>query len=133
MVQETNCYTFVCNRCSHCALLDHTTYFFFWLIILIVKIQLFLSRVNKFMNLVINIKQQVTLYLLLAVYAFALVRPILPVVTDVVAHTFFKMQHMATVHVSYSTTQGLTRLVCSPGRSMGRFCFLFINSITILL
>lgn len=35
----------------------------------------------------------------MSVYAFALVRPILPVVKDVVAHTFFKMQHMATVHV----------------------------------
>lgn len=51
------------------------------------------------MSPVINIKHKITLYLLLAVYAFALVRPILPVVTDVVAHTFFKMQHIATVHV----------------------------------
>ena len=31
-------------------------------------------------------------------YSFALLKPIFPIVNDIVAHTFYKMQHMATVH-----------------------------------
>lgn len=37
-------------------------------------------------------------YILLGIYAFALIRPIIPVVKDVIAHVFFEIDHMATVH-----------------------------------
>lgn len=36
--------------------------------------------------------------MMLFVYAFGLVKPVLPLVKDVLAHTFFKSSHMATVH-----------------------------------
>ncbi|MGQ0830000.1 MAG: hypothetical protein ACT4ON_16555 [Bacteroidota bacterium] len=35
---------------------------------------------------------------LLCVYCFALLKPVMPLIDDVVAHTFYKMQHIATVH-----------------------------------
>lgn len=44
-----------------------------------------------------HIKQAI-ICALVCVYSFALLKPVMPVVNDVVAHTFFKMQHMATVH-----------------------------------
>lgn len=37
-------------------------------------------------------------YALLYVYSFGLLKPIVPVVNDVIAHTFYKLEHMATVH-----------------------------------
>lgn len=55
------------------------------------------------MTIALNIKQKIIIYLFLSVYAFALIRPISPVVNDFVAHTFFKMQHMATVHYENGT------------------------------
>jgi len=38
------------------------------------------------------------LNLILFCYVFALCKPITPAVNDVIAHTFFKMQHLSTVH-----------------------------------
>lgn len=38
------------------------------------------------------------IYTLLFFYVLVQLRPLLPVLQDVVAHTFFKMQHMATIH-----------------------------------
>ena len=45
-----------------------------------------------------SIWQQIVIYTLIGIYAFALLKPILPVLNDVIAHTFFKMEHLATVH-----------------------------------
>ncbi len=36
--------------------------------------------------------------MMLCVYAFGLIKPVLPLVKDILAHTFFKTSHMATVH-----------------------------------
>lgn len=36
--------------------------------------------------------------LMLCIYVFGLIKPITPIVNDVLAHTFFKTQHVATVH-----------------------------------
>jgi len=44
-----------------------------------------------------NIKR-IFIYLLLAMYVFGLVKPVLPLAKDFVAHTFFKLDHLATVH-----------------------------------
>lgn len=38
------------------------------------------------------------IYMLLYVYSFGLLKPIVPLVNDIVAHTLYKMQHLATVH-----------------------------------
>ena len=37
-------------------------------------------------------------YTFLCIYSFALLKPVMPIVNDVIAHTFYKMQHLATVH-----------------------------------
>jgi hypothetical protein len=37
-------------------------------------------------------------YLLVFVYSFALIKPILPIVSDFMAHTFYKLEHTASVH-----------------------------------
>lgn len=37
-------------------------------------------------------------YLMLIVYTFGLIKPIMPIIDDVLAHTFFKNEHIATVH-----------------------------------
>lgn len=37
-------------------------------------------------------------YAFICMYSFALLKPVFPVVNDIIAHTFYKMQHMATVH-----------------------------------
>ncbi len=50
------------------------------------------------MNILITIKQKITIYALICIYAFALVKPIVPIVNDTIAHIFFKMDHLATVH-----------------------------------
>ena len=42
--------------------------------------------------------KKVIVYTFLCIYSFALLKPIMPVVDDVIAHTFYKMQHLATVH-----------------------------------
>lgn len=39
-----------------------------------------------------------TAYYLLLLYTFALCKPILPLIQDEVAHTFWKAEHLATVH-----------------------------------
>jgi len=31
-------------------------------------------------------------------YSFALLKPVFPIANDIIAHTFYKMQHMTTVH-----------------------------------
>lgn len=36
--------------------------------------------------------------LMLGVYVFGMIKPVMPLVKDVLAHTFFKAGHMATVH-----------------------------------
>ena len=36
--------------------------------------------------------------LMLGVYVFGLIKPILPLVTDVLAHAFFESKHIATIH-----------------------------------
>ncbi len=43
--------------------------------------------------------KKVLVLLMLGVYVFGLVKPTLPLVKDVLAHTFFKSTHMATVHL----------------------------------
>jgi hypothetical protein len=42
--------------------------------------------------------RQVIIHTLLCVYVFALLKPVMPLVNDIIAHTFYKMQHLATVH-----------------------------------
>lgn len=37
-------------------------------------------------------------FVCLFIYSFALIKPLTPLVKDAVAHTFYKMQHLATVH-----------------------------------
>ncbi|MES2590962.1 MAG: hypothetical protein V4608_03670 [Bacteroidota bacterium] len=41
---------------------------------------------------------KVIIYIFICIYSFVLLKPVMPVVNDVLAHTFFKMQHLATVH-----------------------------------
>lgn len=38
------------------------------------------------------------IYMMTLAYAFGLIKPVLPLVNDLVQHTFNKMEHMATVH-----------------------------------
>lgn len=42
--------------------------------------------------------KRAAIYILLSFYVFAQVKPLAVIVEDVLAHTFWKMQHMATVH-----------------------------------
>jgi len=42
--------------------------------------------------------KKITTLILLFCYSMALIRPITPVIGDVIAHTFWRAQHMATVH-----------------------------------
>ncbi|MBA3680923.1 MAG: hypothetical protein H0W73_07115 [Bacteroidetes bacterium] len=42
--------------------------------------------------------KKTAIYILLSFYVFAQLKPLTVVVEDVLAHTFWKMQHMATVH-----------------------------------
>ena len=42
--------------------------------------------------------QKAILYAFIGIYSFALLKPVFPVVNDIIAHTFYKMQHMSTVH-----------------------------------
>ena len=37
-------------------------------------------------------------YLLLVSYAIVLLKPVLPILTDFIAHAFYKYEHIATVH-----------------------------------
>jgi len=36
--------------------------------------------------------------MMLLVYVFALIKPIMPIINDVLAHTFFEKTHLATIH-----------------------------------
>jgi hypothetical protein len=36
--------------------------------------------------------------MMLCIYAFGLIKPVLPLMKDAIAHTFFKASHMSTVH-----------------------------------
>ncbi|MES2565818.1 MAG: hypothetical protein V4565_03065 [Bacteroidota bacterium] len=38
------------------------------------------------------------IYLMLGIYTFGLVKPVIPLVKDIVAHSFFESSHMASVH-----------------------------------
>ena len=42
--------------------------------------------------------QKALIYTMLAVYVFGLIKPVIPIISDVLAHTFFKTSHVATVH-----------------------------------
>ena len=42
--------------------------------------------------------KKITTVILLVCYAMALIKPITPVIGDILAHTFWRAQHMATVH-----------------------------------
>ena len=42
--------------------------------------------------------RKAAIYILLVFYVVVQLRPLTAVLQDVVAHTFFKMQHMATIH-----------------------------------
>jgi hypothetical protein len=42
-------------------------------------------------------------YLLVFVYAFTILRPLSPLLNDFIAHTFWKMEHLATVHFENGT------------------------------
>lgn len=46
----------------------------------------------------IHYLKQAMVSLLLLVYVTGLVKPLMPIVQDMLAHTFYKMEHMATVH-----------------------------------
>lgn len=37
-------------------------------------------------------------YAFLCIYCFALLKPVMPIAKDIIAHTFFKMEHIATIH-----------------------------------
>jgi hypothetical protein len=45
------------------------------------------------------IHQKIFASLLLLLYAFGVLRPVIPLVNDAVAHCFWKMDHIATVHL----------------------------------
>ena len=45
-----------------------------------------------------QLKRRIMIYTLVCIYSFALIRPITPIVNDAIAHVFFKMEHLATVH-----------------------------------
>ena len=38
------------------------------------------------------------IYALLCVYVLGLIKPVVPIVNDAIAHTFYKLDHIATVH-----------------------------------
>ncbi len=42
--------------------------------------------------------KKIAIYILLSFYVFAQLKPLAVVIEDVLAHAFWKMQHMATVH-----------------------------------
>ena len=42
--------------------------------------------------------KKIAIYIILSFYVFAQLKPLVVVVEDVLAHTFWKVQHMATVH-----------------------------------
>ena len=42
--------------------------------------------------------KKASIYIILFIYCFVQLRPLTAVLQDAFAHTFFKMQHMATVH-----------------------------------
>lgn len=42
--------------------------------------------------------QKIMVYTLIGIYTFALIRPIIPVAKDMIAHIFFEIDHIATVH-----------------------------------
>ncbi len=42
--------------------------------------------------------KKVLVYLMLTVYTFGLIKPVIPIINDVLAHTFFKNEHIATIH-----------------------------------
>jgi hypothetical protein len=37
-------------------------------------------------------------YAFLCIYTFALLKPVMPIAKDIIAHTFFKMEHIAAIH-----------------------------------
>lgn len=45
-----------------------------------------------------HIVKKAIIYVMFCVYVFGLLKPIMPIVKDALAHTFFKNSHMATVH-----------------------------------
>jgi hypothetical protein len=47
--------------------------------------------------------KKVCIYLTVFFYAFALFRPLTPLFTDILAHTFWKMEHLATIHFENGT------------------------------
>ena len=44
------------------------------------------------------IERNAFIYLMLGIYTFGLIKPVMPLVKDIIAHTFFESSHMATVH-----------------------------------
>lgn len=42
--------------------------------------------------------KKIAIFIILSVYVFAQLKPLAVIVEDALAHTFWKMQHMATVH-----------------------------------
>ncbi len=38
------------------------------------------------------------IYLMLGIYTFGLIKPVMPLVKDIIAHAFFESSHMASVH-----------------------------------
>jgi len=42
--------------------------------------------------------KKIVILTLICIYSFAMVKTILPIANDFIAHTFYKMQHLATVH-----------------------------------
>ena len=45
-----------------------------------------------------NYIKRTFIYALLCVYALGLLKPVVPIVNDAIAHTFYKLDHIATVH-----------------------------------
>ncbi|MDQ3048269.1 MAG: hypothetical protein M3R27_12030 [Bacteroidota bacterium] len=50
------------------------------------------------MSIYRQLYKKTAIYALICIYSFALIRPIVPVVNDLVAHVFYKMEHMSTIH-----------------------------------
>jgi hypothetical protein len=49
--------------------------------------------------MIISIKiKKVIVYALLCVYSFALLKPLMPIANDIIAHTFYKIEHISTIH-----------------------------------
>ena len=57
-----------------------------------------LNPAYRFLRMYLTSMKKITSKILLYIYAIGLLAPVSPILTDVLAHTFWRAQHMATVH-----------------------------------